>query len=593
MATPERDEKSEEVTSEKWIDGSVGMCMSGGGYRAAAFHLGALAYLERLGMGKQLNVISTVSGGTFTGAKYILSLVEKQTFKQFFTAYYQALKVTNLVSEGLAHLASRASHVISGRQDLIVSMAQVYAEKFFCKPGRDGKPSEPYYFDAVLNGDQSVGDVIFNATDFRSGAAFRFQRSEQSTARIGNQYNYVQPEDAAKIRLADIVASSSCFPGGFEPFSFPYDFTWEGGGVPQAVRDAFPAERNYDDLAYPKGPVALMDGGVFDNQGLQSLMMADERDHNDLDLFIISDTDRPSLDLYNMPEPSQNGGMTLNGIKWLGLTFAGLCVITLVAILIHAVVDMIYGTGDWFKYLFLYAVPFVLSLTSAWVIWFLYKVVKEDVLTQIPLEGARAWDWIKRLTVGQVRNMLKLRVMSLLTLTSSVFMKRIRNLVYGLIYGHIGDLHVKSRYQKKRIANVIYTLAPSKTKEPPLDGIEKPSKALNQVACMAFNQGTTLWFDKDYEAPSLIAAGQASLCYNFFKLLARRYGKDPNQYAPEVKAKWMDLKSDWEQFNQDPFFALRDMVDENWDAILQEIMTLNPDWGMFEGEGQPEQWTEQ
>ena len=49
------------------IGRSIGVCMSGGGYRAAAFHLGTLSYLYDAGLGDKVTQISTVSGGTFTG----------------------------------------------------------------------------------------------------------------------------------------------------------------------------------------------------------------------------------------------------------------------------------------------------------------------------------------------------------------------------------------------------------------------------------------------------------------------------------------------------------------------------------------------
>ena len=57
------------------LPSSIGICLSGGGYRAAAFHLGALAYLDHAGLATKLRAISTVSGGTFTGARYALSCV--------------------------------------------------------------------------------------------------------------------------------------------------------------------------------------------------------------------------------------------------------------------------------------------------------------------------------------------------------------------------------------------------------------------------------------------------------------------------------------------------------------------------------------
>jgi predicted acylesterase/phospholipase RssA len=558
--------------------GDIGLCMSGGGYRAAAFHLGTLAYIEKLALGKNLSAISTVSGGTFTGTKYIISLVEKQSFSHFFSEYYYALKNTHLLAEGLEALAAQKNDVASGRQDLIVSMAQVYSETLFCKKDASGNPSTPYYFDTILNGEQPIGDVMLNATDFRSGIAFRFQRSADKHATIGNFYNNIDSRDAAKIRLADIVAASSCFPGGFEPLSFPYDFTWQGGEIPERVTFAFPTERSATDAADPRGPVPLMDGGVYDNQGLESLLLADERNNHNLDLVIISDVDKPSLELYEMPEPCNYGGISLGTLGKLGLGFFWLCLGTLVTIAAYAWQDFSNDGLPLGRGLFLYLLPFCLTAIAALCVYFIRTVMREDVLPQIPLIGDRAWKYLKQLTTGQVRNMLRLRVTSLLALTTSVFMKRIRSLVYQLAYGDGREI-----YNGKRLSNLIYSLSPAKTRNEPIKGMGKPSELLDKVACVAFNQPTTLWFDSAYQQPCLIASGQASMCYNMLKLFAVRYGSDPAKYDAQVTAMWQKLDADWHAFNTDPFFLLKDSVKENWSNILQEIQDKKGDWGMFEG----------
>jgi NTE family protein len=46
----------------------IGLCLSGGGYRAALFHLGALRRLNELGILAKLKTISSVSGGSIVSA---------------------------------------------------------------------------------------------------------------------------------------------------------------------------------------------------------------------------------------------------------------------------------------------------------------------------------------------------------------------------------------------------------------------------------------------------------------------------------------------------------------------------------------------
>lgn len=46
----------------------LALCLSGGGFRAALFHLGALRRLNELGLLSKIDTISTVSGGSIVAA---------------------------------------------------------------------------------------------------------------------------------------------------------------------------------------------------------------------------------------------------------------------------------------------------------------------------------------------------------------------------------------------------------------------------------------------------------------------------------------------------------------------------------------------
>src|SRR5262249_38043352 len=51
---------------------ACGLALSGGGFRAAFFHLGVLARLAETGELRRVEVLSTVSGGSIVGALYYL-----------------------------------------------------------------------------------------------------------------------------------------------------------------------------------------------------------------------------------------------------------------------------------------------------------------------------------------------------------------------------------------------------------------------------------------------------------------------------------------------------------------------------------------
>lgn len=55
----------------------IALALSGGGYRAAAFSLGAISYLQEVVINgrpllEHVSVLSTVSGGTITGTRYAI-----------------------------------------------------------------------------------------------------------------------------------------------------------------------------------------------------------------------------------------------------------------------------------------------------------------------------------------------------------------------------------------------------------------------------------------------------------------------------------------------------------------------------------------
>src|SRR5947207_99975 len=50
------------------LNNQIALCLSGGGYRAALFHLGALRRFNELGVLSKINTVSSVSGGSILAA---------------------------------------------------------------------------------------------------------------------------------------------------------------------------------------------------------------------------------------------------------------------------------------------------------------------------------------------------------------------------------------------------------------------------------------------------------------------------------------------------------------------------------------------
>jgi len=247
------------MTAEPLRLGEISIGLSGGGTRAAGFHLGAFSYLERVGLLQDVRIISSASGGSIVNATYAMACARGWTFDAYLEWIIGKLKVAEMMEWVLAELGKGTPRNMSGRRSMVVALAEVYDRHFF----------EGFRLGELI--DKQPGhlrEVVINATDFRTGLGFRFQRHDP----VGNGRTHLEPSQVRHVRLADVMAASSCLPGGLEPFFFPEDFVWEGA---EAQRDAASIRARLRNLGVDAIP--LMDGGIYDNQGLESLILAASR----------------------------------------------------------------------------------------------------------------------------------------------------------------------------------------------------------------------------------------------------------------------------------------------------------------------------
>lgn len=503
--------------------GSIALCLSGGGYRAAAYHLGVFSYLNRAGLLENVSTLSTVSGGTIVGAAYTYSLQKADSFETFFKKFQSFLLNVNLVRLGLDSLGQVSDSAL-GYHDLVCSLADVYDRELFSGA----------QFGILWNTKRiHLQDIIFNATEFKTGIAFRFQKSRLTEGLVGNGNISISTQDARQIRLGDIVAASSCFPGGFEPLAFPHDFKWPGNQIPATLQKEF------------KGPLPLMDGGVYDNQGIDSAVMAIERSKIKPGLFIISDTTQPREEMYAFPKKQNLSKLSLGWLNLISIVLAFLSLFSFFS-LSYQFISFADATGRWFYGVIAYGFPaLVLGALTVSILWVRAKI-KGEALKRIPKIGLKAWNDLKRLSVDQVADLLELRITSLFSLASSVFMKRIRSLVFQHVYEN-------KKFDERRISNLIYKLTEQrKYKAPWL----QPSDEIRSVAGRATDAPTTLWFENNSDLRDLVSCGQFSTCHNLLDFIIRKYGKEPRGYPSDIRKLFENLKKDWLAFNENPFALL-------------------------------------
>lgn len=226
----------------------IGLCLSGGGYRAMLFHVGAIWRLNQLGYLKQLTRVSSVSGGSIAAAV----LGSRWSALEFAPSGPGGTEVaTDLEDQFVAPLRALAGRtldvpaVLTGMlvPGLTIStrLAAAYRRHLFGAATLQDLPS-----------DKEGPRFVINATNLQSGVLWRFSRPYMADYRVGMI-------NEPTVSLADAVAASSAFP----PILAPARMRFAEGQY---------ASKSGEDLQMPPFTTrpTLADGGVYDNLGLET-----------------------------------------------------------------------------------------------------------------------------------------------------------------------------------------------------------------------------------------------------------------------------------------------------------------------------------
>jgi predicted acylesterase/phospholipase RssA len=505
--------------------GDIALSLSGGGYRAAAFHLGTLRLLHEQELLPSVVGLSTVSGGTITGMAWTTSVAEGRTFAEFDARYAGWLRRTSVIENAVDRLADNRGERRGEWPSLIRAAAEVYAQPELLGDRRFGE---------LLEADLPLREAIFNATEFNRGLAFRFRRSVSRGVHFGNRLFSVPREVAAHVRLADVVAASSCFPGGFEPIVFPQHFDWPA---------TYPLERVVGRLSERfRGGLSLMDGGIYDNQGVDSLVLAFHK--SDATTLVISDVSVPGDPLYTTPQQEgSRGWLTLDAVAWIARLLFVLAAASVVVLAAHGTAtarEEGWTRADWF----LYVIPGLATAgAAAALLWLRGRMREANRLIREHLR-VNAWARLRRLTVPEFVSMVALRAGSLVALTSAVFMQRIRRLVYDGVYKD-------PAYEGRRMSNLIYGLGENLPKLFAAHPWLRPSTALRSYAEGCGRMPTTLWWENDRQMDALVRGGEATTCFTLLRFVVEnRPAAEYEDPQTAVGALFSRLRAAWDEYQQ-------------------------------------------
>jgi NTE family protein len=217
----------------------IALCLSGGGYRAMLFHVGALWRLNDLGFLPKLDRISSVSGGSITAG--VLGL--KWTRLAFDAAGIGA-RLREEVVDPIRAMASVTIDVkdilgaIFQPGTIAEHVAKSYRQHLFGNATLQDLPDRPRF--------------VINATSVQTGALWRFSKPYMADYHVGLIRNPDVP-------LAVAVGASSAFPPVLSPVRLDLSrFTFEPTEGADLQVEPYTQE------------AVLTDGGVYDNLGLET-----------------------------------------------------------------------------------------------------------------------------------------------------------------------------------------------------------------------------------------------------------------------------------------------------------------------------------
>jgi NTE family protein len=256
-----------EKSTDNHNEALVMLAFSGGGTRAAAFSYGVLKELsesyigeddQRRALSKEIDVISSVSGGSFTAAYF--GLFGDRIFEDYEQVFLRRDVQGELTDQVLNPL--NWSSLLSPFYTRADMATQLYDETIF---------NHATYGDLAQSGGPFV---IINATEMTTGTRFQFTQN----------YADIICTDLKEVPVARAVAASSAVPLLFSPITITNragECGWEQPlWMQDALRSPDRTTRLYnlassmlalnDPVDHPY--LHLFDGGLADNLGLRAML---------------------------------------------------------------------------------------------------------------------------------------------------------------------------------------------------------------------------------------------------------------------------------------------------------------------------------
>lgn len=247
----------------------LGLSLSGGGYRAAAFHLGTLRKLHEMDILDKVDVMSTISGGSITGAYYCLhnkdfdafeqymieALGSKNVIKQVFLSFTFIRTVLFLVlflAPAIYVLFTAYAWVSPILIGLMLYLFVRYQFAIFPVSKEVERAYDKFFFKhATLSQLCHKPLLAIGSTNLQTARPFTFSRLKMDDS------SYAYAETPVRFKQDDFPVSRAVMASSCVPFAF----------TPVRIAKQFYEKPEDMHLVNPQ----LIDGGVYDNQGIHKI----------------------------------------------------------------------------------------------------------------------------------------------------------------------------------------------------------------------------------------------------------------------------------------------------------------------------------
>lgn len=259
-------------------DRKIGIALSGGGIRAAVFHLGVLRYLAEAQLLDKVTYISSVSGGSLlTGLILKKSGYKWPSNKKFSTEVYAAIRKTLLEKNIQLRYIVRLL-MLPWNWLRFAFRANVLADTI----------CSAWNIHETLETLPSCPIWAVNGTTMETGRRWRYKNESGSTGSAESDMGdgELGYTTATGFRLAHAMASSAAFPGGISPLRISTrSRTWKKPDYASPGHPLKEIKPKY--CAYH-----VADGGIYDNLGLEPLFdisVGSIRNNTGCDFLVVSD----------------------------------------------------------------------------------------------------------------------------------------------------------------------------------------------------------------------------------------------------------------------------------------------------------------